>query len=104
MSEASPAWNDAIHTRAQAELSKLHPESEDELLRMVSEACKHRNPADHPRCDYLQGYDDLMKVRIEGYRAICTLQPPMFLVLLVDKRRTVYDRLDVAVKRAGGER
>ena len=102
MAEAS--YHVVTDPAAQRELDALAREFDTDGLReRIFEAATHRQPKTHPSVEALAGYPHLLKVRGDGIRAICELDKPEFRVLLVDKRRVVYDRLDVADARAGGE-
>lgn len=97
--EHAPSYDVEVHRRAQHELDALHDARRRELVTRVTEASQLKSPTRHACVDALRGYDGLLKVRVEGYRAICVLDSPVFRVLLVDKRKRVYDRLDVAIER-----
>lgn len=99
MSEA--AYQVTAHPRAKAELDGINPDAAALIRRYIREASRMAKPTDHRKVDQLTGFDDLLKVKIRGYRAICRLDKPEFRLLLVDKRRVVYDRLDVAEERGG---
>lgn len=103
MSEA--AYKVRVHRGADRELDALSQEFDtDDLEDKIRGAAECRQPKTHTCVEPLAGYPELLKVRGVGLRAICKLQSPEFWVLLVDKRTRVYDRLDVAVDRAGGGR
>lgn len=98
MSEA--AYLITIDPAAKRELDKVKADVADKLTERISEASERRQPTSHPKVKHLSGGDGLFRVRAEGYRAICQLEKPELQVLLVGKRRTVYDRLHVAKRRA----
>lgn len=95
-----PAHDIHVHKRAMAELEQLRGEFDiGDLEARIRAAAREREPRKHPTVDGLEGDDRLLKVRGDGVRAVCSLVSPYLLVLLVDKRRRVYDRLPVALAR-----
>lgn len=101
---SQPAYRIRVHVRPQHELDRLRedhgPDVVDELTDRIAVASEHRQPSTAQKVKHAQGFDDLLIARGDGVRAVCRLAKPEFQVLLVDKRRTVYDRLDVAAQRA----
>jgi len=99
MSEIAPSYDLTVHPRAQAELDALHPDVADDLRERLREAARSEQPSELACIKHVQGEPGLLRVRGDGVRAICALDKPELRVGLVGKRRTVYDRLDVAVAR-----
>lgn len=97
MSEAS--YLVRFHRAAERELDGLEAPGAEDLHDRIYQASKCREPTSHRKVKHLEGGHGLVAVRAEGCRAICELVSPEFRVLLVDKRRTVYDRIDVAIQR-----
>lgn len=89
-----------VHPRARDELESFHPDVEADCKAKLREASRTRQPSSLRCVKHLQSGDGLLRVRAEGVRVICALRSPAFGVLLAGPRRTVYDRLDVAVARA----
>jgi len=101
MSEAT--YQVLVTPGADRELDALSQEFDtDGLETRIRDAAACRQPKNHSCVDTVVGRPGLLKVRGVGLRAICELDPPEFRVLLVDKRKRVYDRLDTAEERAGG--
>lgn len=102
MAADSVGYRVMIHQGALRELQTIDPEVARDLRERVLDAATHRQPKTLPCVGQLAGYPHLLKVRGDGVRAICRLVEPELQVLLVGKRRTVYERLDVAERRAAG--
>lgn len=99
MSETS--YRVRYHRAADRELDALSQEFDTEdLEKRIEGAATHRQPKTHTCCEPLAGFPDLLKVRGVGLRAICILDSPTFWTVLVDQRKRVYDRLDIAEDRA----
>lgn len=99
MSEASHRV--MIHENAQRELDALARDYDvEDLTGRIKDAAACRQPKTHPTVSALSGYPGMVYVKGDGLRAICELVKPEFRVLLVDKRRVVYDRIETAVRRA----
>ncbi len=99
MSEAA-SHEVRVHPRAAAELEGFHPDVEADVKAKLREASRTRQPSSLGCIKHLKGGDGLLRVRGDGVRVICKLQTPVFGVLLAGKRRTVYDNLSVATRRA----
>lgn len=104
MSETT-SYDVTLHPGARRELEALSRTVREQLVERIEAASEYRKPTDHPKVEPLSGVD-FVRIRYDIYRAVCELASPEFRVLLVDKRRVVYDRLDVAERRAqaGGGR
>lgn len=99
MSEAA-SYDLRVHPRARAELRQFDGHVVDALTDELVEVAQERQPSSHPSVKHVEGSTDFLRVKVDGVRAICRLHKPEFRVLLVDKRRAVYDRLDVAAERS----
>lgn len=89
-----------VHPRADAELDTFHPDVASDVKAKLDHAARTRQPSSLGCIKHLKGGDGLLSVHGDGVRVICELRTPIFAVLLAGKRRTVYDRLDVAGDRA----
>lgn len=99
MSEA--AYKVLIHRRACDELESLATEHDTEKFKgRLRDAAGCRQPKTHACVENLAGYAGFFYVKGDGLRAICELVKPNLRVLLVDKRRVVYDRIETAIQRA----
>jgi len=89
-----------IHVRAQKELRKAHDHASDIIVDTLKTAAERRSPTRHPNIDSLEADEaDLLSVHADEYRAIVAFEKPTLYVLLIERRRRVYDRLDTAVER-----
>lgn len=96
----APTHDVHVHTRAKTELEQLRGEFDiDDLEARIRAVARERQPKNHPTVEALEGDDRLFRITGDGVRAVCALAKPSLLVLLVDKRRTVYKRLSVAQAR-----
>ena len=108
MAVDSVGYSVVIHRRALDELQAFDSDVGHDLRERVLDAATERQPKSHPCVEQIESYEPLLRVKGDGVRAIVALDPPTLLVLLVDTRRVVYDRLDVALARladasAGGD-
>lgn len=99
MSEAS--YRVHPHPGATRELKDLSPAHDIRGLRdRIEKAAERRQPSSHPEAKLLKNGGGFFRIRCRDLRAVCVLDSPDLLVLLVDERKSVYDRLDVAEQRA----
>lgn len=90
-----------IHRRAEAELDALADEHDvDDPKERIFDAAACRQPKTHPCVEELAGFPGYLRIDGDGIRAICVHADNEVRVLLVDKRRVVYRRLETAVRRA----
>lgn len=96
----TPSHNVQVHNGADRELNNLRGQCDiEDLEKRLEAVARERQPKNHPTVEPVEGDDRLIRVRGDGVRAVCSLAKPYLLVLLVGKRRTVYDRLSVAQAR-----
>lgn len=99
MAEAS--YRIQPHPGAERECQKLDDDHDiDGLAHRINAAAARPQPTAHPEAKILKGDSRFFRIRCGDIRAICHLDKPRLLVLLVEERGTVYDRLDVAHQRA----
>lgn len=99
VADDQPSYDIQVHRRARDELNKLPDHPAEQLRQRITAASKQPEPSNHPKVQHLGHGEGLLGVRAEGARAIIRVEKPDLLVLLVDKRRRVYDRIDVAQDR-----
>lgn len=95
-----PAYDLELHRGARRELYDLPVDARDTLTDAILAAGAQRQPATHDAVKKLRDATGLYRVRAGDYRAVCTLDKPTWYVLCIDERERVYDRLDVARRRA----
>ncbi len=77
---------------AQKEIGKLDRQVARRIARAVSALGANQRP---PGCRQLVGYDDLWRIRIGGYRVICTIKDDELIVLAlrIAHRSEVYRQI-----------
>ena len=98
MSRTETSYDLVAHPRASLELEKLPDEQRDRLVEAIDELAQSRAPSERPDVKRLAGRE-LLRVRIDRYRAVLALDKPELKLLLVGHRDGFYDRLEVAERR-----
>jgi len=98
---SDPSWNLMIHRSAERELANVTGDAGDELTNRLKQLRYYKQPTSAAYVEALEDQADLFRVRVDGYRAICRLDPPRLEVVAVGTRSRIYDRLEVAKERAG---
>ena len=93
-----PQYQLQIHQQARDELDSIEDWKQETLVDRLHSCSETREPTGHNYCEMLKEHD-LFRVKAGDIRAICKLEQPVLLVLLVDKRDTVYNRIDTAANR-----
>ena len=93
MSEPAPSYELAVHSRARAEIDALATEYDTEDLKdRIRGAATCRQPKTHPAVGQVEKYDELLRVRGGGIRALVAFEPPHLVLLVVGKRPGFYKR------------
>jgi mRNA-degrading endonuclease RelE of RelBE toxin-antitoxin system len=58
-----------------------------------------QKPSEHSDIKLMRHCNGMQRIRAGNYRALCDRYPPKFRILLVDKRRFVYERTEEAKAR-----
>lgn len=90
-----------IHKSAERELANVTGSEGDELTNRLKQLQHEPEPSSVPYAETLEDNSDLFRVRVDGYRAICHLNPPNIEVVAVGTRSRIYDKIDTAKDRAG---
>lgn len=100
---ADAAYDAELHHSAEGELEDVPHEERELLTDRVIEAAGYKDPTDAPKVKHLNGdyADGLFRVRGGKWRAICCLEKPRLVVLLVEKRKRSYDdhKIEAAQRR-----
>lgn len=96
-----PCWNVVIHRSAERELGSVTGPAGDELTDRLKQLKYYEEPTQAAYVKQLEDHDDLFRVRIDNYRAICRLQPPQLQIVAVGTRSRIYDKIPTAKDRAG---
>ena len=91
-----------IHRAAQKELAGVTGDTSSELLTKLKSLKVLPNPLDQDYCEQLTNHENIFRVKVGNYRALCTLDKPTVYVLLIAPRARVYDRIDTAKERFNG--
>lgn len=94
-------WHLTAHTSAENELQSVPQPYRREIKRIAQEASEKRQPSEHRDISIMRDASGIMRIKVDGYRALCDLDKPAFRILLVDERETVYNKLKEAEKRQG---
>lgn len=89
-----PTYQTDISKSAKRSLDNLPPDARDRLVEIIQEIATHRQPSTHPKCDLLNGTNNLYKVRTGEYRAIGLLDKPAFRIVKVGNRNSVYQDIE----------
>lgn len=98
---ADAAYDAEIHEEARRELDGV-PHVEAQLLRdRIRAMARLPEPHTHRKAKELSGdeFEGLLSVRAGKWRALCYLDKPALRVVVVEKRKRVYDRIDAAQRR-----
>lgn len=96
-----PSYDVNIHQNARDSLQELPKDDYQRVTNEVLKVSKRREPTSHNDVKPLDGAD-LLRLRVGDFRVILEFRKPNLNVLVVGKRKTVYDSLDVAKQRAQG--
>lgn len=96
-----PCWDVVIHRSAERELGNVTDETGDELTDQLKQLKYYEQPTEAAYVKHLEDHEDLFRVRVDNYRAICRLAPPQLQVVAVAPRSKIYRKLDTAKDRAG---
>lgn len=98
---SEPEYLLRVHRSAESELGNVTGQPGQVLVDRLRELKKHEQPTQLNYVKQMEDHNGLYAVKVEGFRAIFTLSKPAVLVLLIDTRARVYDRLTVAKERGG---
>jgi mRNA-degrading endonuclease RelE of RelBE toxin-antitoxin system len=98
-SQTEASWNVVIHRAAERELGSVTGDAGDELTARLKQLRYYEEPTQAPYVEHLEDHQQLFRVRVDGYRAICQCSRPAIQVLVVGTRSRVYDKLSVAKSR-----
>ena len=90
-----------IHRAAETELDDLNEPEKTQLKDALRGLKTEEEPTNTPVAGSLKDNQNLFRVKVDGVRALCTLDKPALKVLLVGEREGVYNRIEVAKARAG---
>ena len=93
------SWQPMIHRSAVRELSHAPKQVQHGIREVAVEAAQLQKPSSHPDIKLMRGSDGLQRIRVGQWRALVDRYPPQFRILLVDRRRKVYDRVEEAKER-----
>jgi len=99
--EHEPSWNVVIHRAAERELANVTGDAGDELTARLKQLRYYDEPTQAAYVKHLEDHQQLFRVRVDGYRAICQCSRPAIQVLVVGTRSRVYDKIAVAKGRGG---
>ena len=93
------SYDVVIHQNALSELHSLPTNIRQEFREIAHQAAKLKKPSNHPNIRLLRHSNNMMRIRVDYYRAICDLSIPEFRVLLIDHREYVYQSIEEAKAR-----
>jgi mRNA-degrading endonuclease RelE of RelBE toxin-antitoxin system len=100
-SQTEASWNVVIHRAAQRELANVTGDAGEEMTARLKQLRYYEEPTQVPYVEHLEDHQQLFRVRVDGYRALCQCSRPAIQVLVVDTRQRIYDSIGTAKKRGG---